>query len=272
MKPALAAAVHDTSSGATVRGGRSIAWTPTKLRLSAGLFILVVWELVVRGFAPFYVASPTGIARALPQVITDPEFLLAAAATLKGVGGGLLIGVLLGTIIGVAMGRLRTVEYSLRYYVSSLFAMPMVAVLPLLSLWFGYGPDARLALVVFATFFPIVINVADGARSVRADYLEVARTFHAGPMRRLIDVILPASVPYLLAGLRLAAGRALTAAIVAEFFFAIPGLGYQILYDSRSFSHNEAFVGVVVLGAAGVGFELALNAGSRRLLPWLRRD
>lgn len=272
MKLALTAVADQPGAGVPVRRDRFFRWTPTRLRLAAGLFIVVVWELVVRGFAPFYVATPTGIARALPQVITDPEFLAAAAATLQGVGVGLLIAVVLGTLVGVAMGRVRAVEYSLRYYVSALFAMPMVAVLPLLSLWFGYGPDARIALVVFATFFPIVINVADGARSVRADYLEVAQTFGAGPVRRLIDVIIPASVPYLLAGLRLGAGRALTAAIVAEFFFAIPGLGYQILYDSRNFQHNEAFVGVLVLGLAGVGFEFTLNTGSRRLLPWLRRD
>lgn len=250
---------------------RSFAWTPLRLKLAAGLAIVVIWEIVVLLFAPFYVARPTGIVAAFPQVIVDPEFLSAAGATLKGVGQGLVIAVISGVLVGVAMGRIRVVEYGLRYYINGLFAVPMVAVLPLLSLWFSYSADARLALVVFATFFPIVINVADGARSVPTHYLEVARMFRAGRVRVLFDVILPASVPYLLAGLRLAAGRALTAAIVAEFFFAIPGLGYHILYDSRSFQHNQAFIGVILLGLTGVGFEAALNLCSRYFLPWFRR-
>ena len=79
-------------------------------------------------------------------------------------------------------------------------------------------------------------------------------------------------MPYLLAGLRLAAGRALIAAIVAEFFAALPGLGYFILFNTRTFKHNEAFVAVAVLAIAGVLFEVALARGTARFLPWYRRD
>ena len=90
-------------------------------------------------------------------------------------------------------------------------------------------------------------------------------------MSRLFDVILPASVPYLLAGLRLAAGRALIGAVVAEFFTTIPGLGYFILFQARTFHHNEAFVGVLMLAGAGVLFEVALRQATTRFLPWYRR-
>ena len=84
--------------------------------------------------------------------------------------------------------------------------------------------------------------------------------------------MLPAATPYLLAGLRLAAGRALIGAVVAEFFTAIPGLGYFILFNSRTFHHNEAFVAVLVLAAFGVGCDALVNWGTRRYLPWYRRD
>jgi NitT/TauT family transport system permease protein len=148
----------------------------------------------------------------------------------------------------------------------------MVAILPLLSLWFGYSADARLAVVVFAAFFSITINACDGARSVPLDYLEVAHSFRARPLSTMLDVVLPSSLPYLFAGMRLAAGRALIAAVVAEFFISIPGLGYFILYNSRTFKHNEAFVAVIVLVAAGVGFEVLVKWLTRRYLPWSRRD
>jgi ABC-type nitrate/sulfonate/bicarbonate transport system permease component len=91
-------------------------------------------------------------------------------------------------------------------------------------------------------------------------------------LRALIDVVLPASTPYFLAGLRLAAGRALIGAVVAEFIIAIGGLGYFILNNSRTFHQNEAFVGVLLLAAFGVAFELLIGGGTRRLLPWYRRD
>ena len=167
--------------------------------------------------------------------------------------------------------RVFAAEQGLRYYVNSLFATPMVAVLPLVSLWFGYSAEARLATVVFASFFSIVINVCDGARSVPLDYLEVARSFRARPVATLFDVLLPSSLPYLLAGVRLAAGRALIGAVVAEFFISIPGLGFYVLYNSRIFKHNEAMVAVIVLVAAGVGFDALVKWLTRRFMPWARR-
>jgi NitT/TauT family transport system permease protein len=109
---------------------------------------------------------------------------------------------------------------------------------------------------------------------VPREYLEVARSFRAGPIRlsMLIGIVLPSSLPYFLAGLRLAAGRALIGAVVAEFFTAIGGLGYYILYNSRIFKHDEAFVGVLLLAAFGVGFEVLVGWGTGRFLPWYRRD
>jgi ABC-type nitrate/sulfonate/bicarbonate transport system permease component len=107
---------------------------------------------------------------------------------------------------------------------------------------------------------------------VPREYLEVSRSFRSGRLRTLVDIVLPASMPYLLAGFRLAAGRALIGAVVAEFFLSIGGLGYYILYNSRSYHHNEAFVGVLLLAGFGVGFELLVVWCTRHFMPWYRRD
>jgi len=183
---------------------------------------------------------------------------------------GLAIACVSGTIVGVAIGRIRVADRLLQLYVSGFFAMPMVAILPLVSLWFGYTSAGRLATIVFAAFFSIVVNVADGARAVPPEFIEVSRSFRDSAWTRLTDVILPSSVPYLLAGLRLAAGRALIGAVVAEFFMSIPGLGFFILFHTRTFHHNEAFVAVAVLAGAGVLFEIALRHATARFLPWYR--
>lgn len=272
------------SDGASTLGGgasartvmdaarRPLADAPWFLKLVAGVVLLGAWELVVRGFAPAYVATPSGVLRALPAVLASPAFWTAAGATLGAVAHGLAISIVAGTAVGLMMGRVRPVEYGLRYYVNSLFATPMVAVLPLVTLWFGYTADARLATVVFAAFFSIAVNTCDGARSVPPEYLEVAQSFRGSRWRALFDIVLPSSLPYLLAGMRLAAGRALIGAVVAEFFISIPGLGYYILFNSRTFKHNEAFVAVIVLVAAGVGFEVLIGWLTRRFLPWARRN
>lgn len=240
-------------------------------RFVTGLAIVLVWEIVVRAFAPAYVAKPSTVLLAIPRVIVEPAFLQALGNTVAAVAEGLAITIVAGTILGLAMGRSTTFDRMIRVYINGFNALPMIIVLPLFSLWFGYSGAARIATIIFAAIFAITMNVADGARSVPREYLEVSRAFRSGRMRGLIDIVLPASMPYLLAGFRLAAGRALIGAVVAEFFLSVGGLGYYILYNSRSYHHNEAFVGVLLLAAFGVGFELLVNWMTRRFMPWYRR-
>jgi ABC-type nitrate/sulfonate/bicarbonate transport system permease component len=241
-------------------------------RLITGLAILLIWEFVVRAFAPAYVAKPSTVVLAIPHVIIDPAFLQALGATLTAVAEGLAITIVIGTAIGLLMGRSNVIDRMIRVYINGFNAMPMIVALPLFSLWFGYSGAARIATIIFAAIFAITMNVADGARSVPREYLEVAHSFRSGRLRMLTDIVLPASMPYLLAGFRLAAGRALIGAVVAEFFLSIGGLGYYILYNSRSYHHNEAFVGVLLLAAFGVGFEVLVQWATKRFMPWYRRD
>jgi ABC-type nitrate/sulfonate/bicarbonate transport system permease component len=240
-------------------------------RLVTGGVILAAWELVVRALAPRYVAKPTGIVLAIPEVVTDPKFLTALGQTLAAVAEGLAITLVLGTVLGLAMGRSPAIDRTIRVYINGFNALPMIIVLPLFSLWFGYSTHARIATIIFAAIFAITMNVADGARAVPREYLEVSRSFRSGKFRTLIDIVLPASTPYLLAGFRLAAGRALIGAVVAEFFLSIGGLGFYILYNSRAYHHNEAFVGVLLLAGFGVGFEVVVQWATRRFMPWYRR-
>ena len=241
-------------------------------RLITGLAIAAVWEFVVRSFAPAYVAKPTTIIMAIPRVLTDPQFLSATGQTLAAVAEGLAVTLVFGTVIGLLMGRSVLFDRTIRHYINGFNAMPMIIALPLFSLWFGYSSAARFATIIFAAIFAIIMNVADGARAVPREYIEVARSFRSGRTRALVEVVLPAAMPYLLAGFRLAAGRALIGAVVAEFFLSVGGVGYYILFNSRTYHHNEAFVGVLLLAGFGVGFELLIVWCTRRFLPWYRRD
>ncbi|MBX6425392.1 MAG: ABC transporter permease [Variibacter sp.] len=241
-------------------------------RLLAGLAIVLVWEASVRAFLPAYVAKPSTVLLAIPKTVVDAAFLAATADTLGAVAQGLGIAVVIGTLVGLVIGRSPTADRMLRHYVNGFYAVPMIVILPLLSLWFGYTSATRLATIVYAAIFSIVVNVSDGARAVPREYMEVARSFRAQRLRGLFEIVLPAATPYFLAGIRLAAGRALIGAVVAEFFTAIGGLGYFILFMSRTFRHDEAFVGVALLAAFGVGVDVFVAWCTRRFLPWYRRD
>ena len=241
-------------------------------RFIVGVVLVLGWEFIVRWLAPPYVAKPSTVLMAIPRVIVDPVFLTATGSTLAAVAEGLAIALVFGTVFGLFLGRSRLFERSVGHYVNGFFAMPMVVVLPLFSLWFGYSPATRIATIIFAAIFSIVMNVADGARAVPREYLEVSRAYRANKMSVLFGVVLPASMPYLLAGFRLAAGRALIGAVIAEFFLSIGGLGYYILYNSRSYKHAEAFVGVLLLAAFGVCFELLVFWATKRFMPWYRRE
>jgi ABC-type nitrate/sulfonate/bicarbonate transport system permease component len=267
--PALLGRAHSAEAGRQGRWAR-LANATVPVKIAGGIFLLAISELAVRLFAPAYVSRPTGVFRVLPQTIANPAVLSGAATTLGAVLEGTVIALISGTVIGLAMGRIKIVDRLLRLYVDGLSAMPMVAIVPLFTIWLGFTSWARLATVIFAAFFPIAINMSSGARSVPQGYLEVARSCGASPWHVLFGVTLPASMPYLLSGIRLALGRALVGAVVAEFYLAVDGLGYFILFQTRTFHHNEAFVAVLLLALVAVGVDALINWCIRRYMPWYR--
>jgi ABC-type nitrate/sulfonate/bicarbonate transport system permease component len=243
-----------------------------QIKLLTGLLILVIWQLgVTYSGAPRFVAKPLDIFAVFPDVIVDPEFLDATRSTIVAVIKGLLISLVAGTVVGFAIGRLKVCDRLLNVYINGFYTMPMVAALPLITVWFGYEEEARMATIIFASFFSITINAADGARSVPPEYLEVASAYRASPRHVWFDITLFSSLPYLIAGIRLAAGRAVVGAVIAEFFVSLEGLGMYILANTRAYAHNEAVVGVLMLAGFGLAFEWITKWVLATYYPWYRR-
>jgi ABC-type nitrate/sulfonate/bicarbonate transport system permease component len=265
---------HDTAGtgSAAPRPGMSTLGRllPYSLRAKVvvGLFLLTFWEFGVRGFAPNYVARPSRTLPAVLPVLRREEFWTAFSGTMSAMVQGLLIAVVAALVMGLAMGQVKWIGWSLRGYTNAFFSLPMIAVVPLITMWTGYSESARLAIVVFAAYFPMVLNVYDGARSVSGHYLEVAKSYRAPRRSVWIGVVIPASIPYLIAGFRLASGRALVAAVVAEYLVSIPGLGFFVLINARSFRHDEAMVGVFALMMVGVLLISVAQLATRYLAPW----
>jgi NitT/TauT family transport system permease protein len=250
----------------------------TLIRIGTGVLLLVAWELLVRALAPKFVARPVTIARALPHVLANhvpagtPTFWGSAEATVIASLEGLAIGIVAGVLVGLTMGRLRTADRLLRFYVNAFFALPVIAMAPLMTLWFGFTDTVRLAIVSLGAFLPICLNVYDGTRTLPANYVEVAQSYRARWWNVWFGIALPASLPYVLAGFRLAVGRVLVGATVAEYVVSLKGLGYYIVYDGRTFHQPEMMVAVLFLALLGVGINALADFGTRRLLPWYRRS
>jgi ABC-type nitrate/sulfonate/bicarbonate transport system permease component len=240
------------------------------LRLGAGIGLLAIWQLLVGGFAPSYIATPIDTARRIPAVLGDVQFRSDVTTTLLAVLEGLVIAVVIGTVIGLVMGRLPDLNRVLGMYVGAFYALPLIAIVPLLTVWFGYTPKARLVMVVLEAILPIIYNVAEGARLVPTTYLDVTRVHHVPWWRVWIGVVLPNALPYVLAGLDLAVGRALVGAVVAEFVTAINGLGYYILFNVRSFHENEAMVALLVLVLFALAIRALITAAVTYGLRWYR--
>ena len=118
----------------------------------------LVWRVPAKRLA----TVTTTVVMAIPRVIVDPAFLAATGATLTAVAEGLAIALVFGTITGLLMGRSTMFERAIRHYINGFYAVPMIVVLPLFSLWFGYSAGTRIATIIFAAIFSIIVNVADG--------------------------------------------------------------------------------------------------------------
>jgi NitT/TauT family transport system permease protein len=174
----------------------------------------------------------------------------------------------LGVVIGFAMGRIRLVDLILDPYVSALYATPRVALVPLLVLWVGIDFELRVTIVILSSIFPIIINTYIGAKSVDRELIDAGRAFAANGWQLLTTVVVPGSLPYLFAGLRIGVARALVGIIVAEMAAAVTGTGQLIIQFGRFFQTDRLFVPVIILGLFSIVLAELVYWAQRRATPW----
>ncbi|MFJ2645180.1 ABC transporter permease [Streptomyces sp. NPDC087420] len=230
--------------------------------------VLVVWEGSVRLWLPDYLPTPTGVAGSAWPTLSSSAFRTALGESLGGVVLGLLVGCVAGTALGLGVGRVPWLRYLISPYVSGLYAMPMLAIVPMATIWLGYSGETRLAVIALSAFLPCVVSTGDGARNVPLQLSELAQMLRLSRTRVVIDVLLPATLPFVIAGVQVAVGRALVGAVAVEFLASLPGLGTFILTNARSFDQDAAFVAVLVLALLGIAARTGTEAALRRLAPW----
>jgi ABC-type nitrate/sulfonate/bicarbonate transport system permease component len=243
------------------------AWT---IRLISLGVVLIVWELYGRSVNPILFTYPTAIVTAFGELVLSGELAAYLGQSLHVLAWGLVLSVGIGVPLGVLLARFSTVELATDLYVNALYATPMVAVVPLIVLWLGFGIPAKVAIVFLFMVFPILINTQQGVKHVDRALLEVARAFCSTERQLWGDVVLPSAVPFIAAGVRLAIGRGLVGMVIAEFYTSIAGLGYMIVRYANAFETAKLFVPIVVLMLMGIGLVQGARALELRLAPWQR--
>jgi len=255
------------------RQTRSLS-TSTKwaLRLTSVVAIAVAWELYGSAINPILLSSPTAIIGAAFEMVADGTLPKAMGESFVVLGVGSLIGITAGLVIGLAAGRNQVFATLIELPLNALYATPTVALIPVIVVWFGFGPTAKTVVVILFVLFPVLINTMRGVQEVDRELIEVARSFCSGERRMWFDLILPSALPYVVTGLRLAIGRALIGVIVAEFFTAFSGLGYLIVTNANSFQTDRTFVPILVIAALGVILTGLLELVERRIVRWSAKD
>lgn len=241
------------------------------IRVVSLAVVLTVWELYGRSVNPILFTYPTAVAEAFAELAGSGELFAYLGQSLQVLLASLLLSVGAGIPLGVLVARFTTVELATDLYINALYATPMVAVVPLIVLWFGFGIPAKIVIVFLFMIFPVLINTQQGVKSVDRGLLEVARSFCSTERQLWGDVILPSAMPFIAAGLRLAIGRGLVGMVVAEFYTSIAGLGYMIVRYANAFDTAKLFVPIVVLMVMGVLLVQGAKAIEVRIAPWQRR-
>jgi NitT/TauT family transport system permease protein len=243
---------------------------PVLLGIASFAVIVLLWESVVRlGWVnPFFISEPSAIAASLLGAARSGELWHNLAVSLREFAIGYGASVVVGILAGALAGRFRTVEYALDPFLWFLYSAPLIAFYPIFVLWFGLGVPTVIVITFLLSVTQIAASTLSGFKNVNPGLLRAARSFGATERDLLWKVVLPASVPMVIAGLRLGIGRALMGVVVGELFGATAGLGYSISYYGSLLKTTDMIASLVVIVVLGVLCTQGLSAVEARFDAW----
>jgi ABC-type nitrate/sulfonate/bicarbonate transport system permease component len=241
---------------------------PNLIRLISVAVFFAAWEYWGRRMNPVFMVPPSAVFAAAMDLIHDGSLLLAIKQSLLPFLVGLAITIVGGIAIGVVMAQWPLVEYILDPFVDALYAIPRIALVPLIILWVGLEFGGKVTILVSVAIFPVIVNTYAGIKDVRGSMLEIGRAYGATPTQIFFKIVLPAAVPFIMAGIRLSVGLAIIGIVVGEFFTAISGLGGMIVEYANNFATAKLFVPVIVIAVVGVVLTQFVVFLERRLSRW----
>jgi ABC-type nitrate/sulfonate/bicarbonate transport system permease component len=264
-RPAPPASQADDEDAVVAPRGPVPGWLITAGSVT---FVLLVWELCGPHINPLFGTYPTAIVAAFWKLAGSGKLAAALGDSLRPFAAGYALAILVGVPLGLLIGRFRVLEAAIGIYITAGYAMPLVALVPLLVLWLGLGFAVKVAIIFLMSVFPICINTWLGVAAVPKTLIEVGKSFVAPDRVILRRIILPATLPYIMAGVRLAVGRAVVAMVIAEFFTSISGLGAIIQTSANNFDTATTFVPIVIIMLMAVSLNFIVGAVERWVAPW----
>ncbi len=241
------------------------------LTFAVPLGLLVLWHVLtdVTGvFRPNQLPSPLGVVRTVLEEIAGGGLFKHIGISALRVALGFLIGGTLGALVGTLVGVNRAAERALDPTLQALRSIPSLAWVPFLLLWLGIDEAPKLTLIAIGAFFPVYVNIVSGIRQVDRKLLEVGRIFGLGGAESIARIVLPASSPYLLAGLRIGLGQSWLFLVAAELIASTRGLGFMLIDGQNSARPDLMLVSIVALALLGKMSDGVLRGIEKRALAW----
>ncbi len=262
--------VADTNASEALQKSSALSNWRGLLVVLPGLCTLVLWEVAAwqwPGVARL-VSQPLEIARGIVDVMATGVIWQHFDATLREMAAGYVIGAITGVALGFLCGRIKLLGDILNPYITLFNGIPKVALAPVFVIWFGIGLMSKIAIILTMVFFVVFINTFAGLRSVNEDYVAIVRIMGASGWQVVREVFLPATLPFIMVGLRAGIPFSVIGAVVGEFIASTKGLGFFINYNQGTYDTNGIFVGVTILALLVVVLDGLLSLVERRLLRW----
>src|SRR5437868_7801538 len=238
------------------------------IRLISLASALALWEIAAANVDPVLFTSPSKVAVAAYKMVLSGELWSYLWPSLVVLAIGFTLAVAAGIGIGLLLARFWVLDVALNVYITFLYSIPSVALVPLIVLWAGFETTAKVIILFLFAFFPMVINTYQGVKSVDPKLLEVGRAFRCSEGQLWANIVLPASLPFIVTGLRLALGRGLIGMVLADLYTAISGIGYLIVRSASTYQVDKMFVPIVTLGILGVTLTALLRLAEKYVAPW----
>jgi NitT/TauT family transport system permease protein len=240
------------------------------LYLISPIGLIALWQvLLMAGIGDRrFIPAPSDIAWRYWELLRNGELETNSLVTLWRVFAGFVIGGIPGIIVGLLMAMFRPVRIFFDPLIATLFPIPKIALMPLLLLVFGFGDASKIALVVIAVFFPVVVNTYVGAANIERIYWDVAKNYGASQSMVFRRIVFFGALPMIFAGLRIALAVSFIVLVAAEFVSTKVGIGYMIWNSWELLEVDVMFVGIVTVGVLGLVATVILQEIERKVIPW----
>jgi ABC-type nitrate/sulfonate/bicarbonate transport system permease component len=251
-----------------VRASTARRFVGPALGLLVFLVVLGIWQLWAGAANSFLVPTASEVAKRAWDVWPTSNFLSEVGASMKRYAVGFAIASLIGISVGLLVGASHAARRTLDPFLECLRAVPAIAIVPAAFVILGVGDASRITVIAFGLCFPILVSTAEGVRGIPLEVRDTASMLHVGSVERVVQIYLPAALPSIMAGLRIAVSLGLVLVIVSEFVSPANGLGYYLIIQQSTYDFPALYAGILFLGLLGYVLNRLFLLVERRVLAW----